>query len=670
LTTLRERIALKLASLNFWRGTASVSGRRRSTYNSMSKSNETNVRGPRTNPRGIDLCYEDALGDMHETSENTLAAIDHAMGFDAGISELNGTSDPIIIRQGEPFRLNSPGVIEFESGTSLRVSGPLPPDIPLGYHRLRTEGSEALVDLIVSPGQCWLPPDLHTWGWAVQLYATRSRDSWGIGDFADLETLARWSARDLGAGMMLLNPLSAASPIVPQQDSPYFPTSRAFLNLLSLHIEAVPGANIETVPDLEEIARAGRALNAKRHIDRNAVLKLKLKALEAIWSKFPGDPGFDSFRKERGEGLTLFAIYCALAERYQSGWHSWPKEYSKPSNPEVQEFARTHSKRVQFYQWIQWLLDVQLARCAGYLALMQDLPIGVDPDGADAWIWQDIISLHAGVGAPPDEFNTQGQNWGLPPYIPHKLRAAAYKPFRETIRAAFRHGGGLRIDHVMGLFRLFWIPTGMSAAEGAYVRYNADEMLAIVALESVRAKAYVVGEDLGTVEETTRDKLAAHRILSYRLLWFEKEHPREFPREALAAVTTHDLPTVRGLWTGSDLAKQRELGLQPNEEGTRQIQERLGSMANLRPEAPAEEVIAGAYALLAEAPSRIVTAAMDDAAGVDERPNIPATTSDKNPNWSLALTAPLEELMERDLPRKIAASLERSDVRSPRLSVH
>ncbi len=626
----------------------------------MSKVSQRNDRGPRTQAHGIDLCYEDALGNMHETGEKTVAAILEAMGFgdaDSNPSELPG---PLFIRQGDRYRLDSPGVIEFESGTKSPVSGALPPDLPIGYHRLRTERSEDPIDLIVSPGQCWLPSDLTTWGWAVQLYAARSRASWGIGDFADLETLARWSARDLGAGMMLLNPLSAASPVVPQQDSPYFPTSRAFLNLLSLHIEWIPGANSETIPDLEEIVGAGRALNDKRHIDRNAVFKLKLRALDAIWSRFTGDAGFDSFREERGESLVLFATYCALAERYQTGWHSWPKEFSNPSNPQVQEFARANSKRLQFYQWIQWLLDGQLARCAGYLALMQDLPIGVDPDGADAWIWQDIISLNAGVGAPPDEFNTQGQNWGLPPYIPHRLRAAGYRPFRETIRAAFRHGGGLRIDHVMGLFRLFWIPNGMSAAEGAYVRYNADEMLAIVAIESARANAYVVGEDLGTVEESTREKLAAHRILSYRLLWFEKEHPREFPREALAAVTTHDLPTVRGLWTGSDLAKQRDLGLNPNEEGTREIRDRLREMAQLKEKTPPEEVIASAYDLLAEAPSRILTAALDDAAAVDERPNIPATTSEKNPNWSMALPVPLEDLLESDLPRRISRSLHRS----------
>ncbi len=270
----------------------------------MSKSNERNARRPRTNAQGIDLSYEDALGNMHETGERTVAAILHAMGFDGASPEASEVAGPIIIRQGDRHKLDSPAIIEFESGGNSPVSGLLPPDIPIGYHRLRAEGSEIPTDLIVSPGCCWLPPDLKTWGWAVQLYAARSRNSWGIGDFADLETLARWSAQDLGAGMMLLNPLSASSPIVPQQDSPYFPTSRAFLNLLSLHIEWVPGANSETVPDLENLVRAGRALNNDRHIDRNAVFKLKLQALNAIWSRFPGDPAFDSFlgrtRRELG----------------------------------------------------------------------------------------------------------------------------------------------------------------------------------------------------------------------------------------------------------------------------------------------------------------------------------------------------------------------------------
>ena len=243
--------------------------------------------------------------------------------------------------------------------------------------------------------------------------------------------------------------------------------------------------------------------------------------------------------------------------------------------------------------------------------------------------------------------------------MPHKLRAAAYKPFIETIRAAFRHGGGLRIDHVMGLFRLFWIPSGMSPAQGAYVRFNADEMLSIVALESERASAYVVGEDLGTVEEGARDKLAAYGILSYRLLWFEKEQPSTYPRKALSAVSTHDLPTIAGLWSGSDLAKQRELGLKPNEESTNEIRNRLKEQGKLDDLAATSDVIIGAYQILSQAPSMILTASLDDAVAVEERPNIPATSSDQHPNWSIALPVPLEEVMASESARRIATTLQR-----------
>ncbi len=325
--------------------------------------------------------------------------------------------------------------------------------------------------------------------------------------------------------MMLVNPLSAATPITPQQSSPYYPTSRRFFNPLWLRIEWVPGASTEKISQLDEIARAARDLNSVRLIDRDTIFKLKMRALELLWLRFAGDPSFDAFCLEQGTHLDRFAIFCALAEHHDSGWHLWPAQYRHPGAAAVAQFALENEGRVRFHKWLQWLLDTQLARCAGHLALMQDLPIGVDPDGADAWAWQDVFATDVGVGAPPDEFNTQGQNWGLPPFVPHKLRAAGYEPFIQTIRAAFRHGGGLRIDHVMGLFRLFWIPKGMVAAQGAYVRYNCDEMLAIVALESERAQAYVVGEDLGTLEEGVREKLSEHCILSYRLLWFEKTAP-------------------------------------------------------------------------------------------------------------------------------------------------
>ncbi len=613
----------------------------------------------RTNSWGIDLRYEDALGKWHDTDKDTIRAIQQAMGATAEGAKAAGNGGVLVVRVGDTPSLAGAGTIVLESGETISTGKALPADLPTGYHQLHLEGSEHSITLIVAPRKCWLPKDLSTWGWAVQLYSARSRESWGIGDFADLERLARWSATDLKAGMMLLNPLSSATPILPQQTSPYYPTSRIFLNPLALHIEWLPNANEATVPGLSELAAAGRELSKNEEIDRDRIFELKMQVLEALWKQFPGDDRFEAFCRSRDQELLQYALFCALAEHFQSGWHTWPEEYRHPASKQVKEFSRTHAERVRFHQWLQWLVDEQLERSSGHLALMQDLPIGVDPDGADAWAWQDYFANGVGVGAPPDEFNTQGQSWGLPPFVPHKLRAAAYRPFIQTIRAAFRHGGGLRIDHVMGLFRLFWIPADMPAAKGAYVRYDPDEMLAIVALESERAKAYVVGEDLGTVEETAREKLADWGVLSYRLLWFEKGPPAEFPKEALAAITTHDLPTVAGIWTGSDLEKQKQLGLKPNEQSLLEIRNQLGSLTELKESAPLEEVIARAYAQLAKSPSRILTAALDDAAVALERPNIPATTGELNPNWSRGLPVFIEDLMDAELPRRIAVSLRR-----------
>ena len=322
-----------------------------------------------------------------------------------------------------------------------------------------------------------------------------------------------------------------------------------------------------------------------------------------------------------GKALREFAVFCVLAEHYGRNWHNWPSDYRRPDSPAVAQFAAAHANRVRFHQWVQWLLDEQLAPAATELALMQDLPIGIDPDGADAWAWQDVLATNATVGVPPDKYNTKGQNWGMPPFVPHKLRAAGYEPLRQTIRANLRHARGYAYDHVMGLFRLFWITGGADPSIGAFVRYPADELLAIVTLESHRAKALIVGEDLGTVEADIQAQLAAHRILSYRLLWFETPLPSQYPELALAAVTTHDLPTIAGLWSGADLPIQHELGLQPNAEGLRGFVH-SSRMTNLPEDAAVHEVIVRAYQLLAEAPSAILTATLEDALAVEERPNI------------------------------------------------
>jgi 4-alpha-glucanotransferase len=591
--------------------------------------------------------YQDAFGHWRDVPDDSIASIHGAMGPPTPEVE-----SVVVVQRGETKMLRAPAEIKLEDGTVLRVETALPADLPTGYHVLRYQDQDRDTKLIVSPGVCYLPEHLRIWGWSAQLYALRSAQSWGIGDLADLRELGRWS-RGLDARLLLINPLGAASPMLPQQWSPYYPSTRRYRNVLYLCIEEVPGAG-ELGTDLQRLIETGRALNQNRRIDRDAVFALKKDALELLWGRFSSDSGFERFCREEGEPLAQFATFCALTEQYRSGWHNWPAEYRSPKSSAITRFAADHVDRVRFYQWMQWLLDQQLAKASGEISLMQDLPIGVDPDGADAWAWQDVFAEGVGVGSPPDEYNVGGQNWGLRPFIPWKLRAVGYEPFIQTLRGALRYAGGLRIDHVMGLFRLFWIPQGFDPTAGAYVRYPADELLAILALESERAKSYIVGEDLGTVEDIMRIELAKRRVLSYRLLWFENEPPPKYPELALAAVTTHDLPTIAGLWNGSDLEAQRQLGLQPNEEGTRQIRERLGSMTGVADETPVEEVITRTHGLLAQAPSAIVVATLEDASAVQERPNVPGTTEQ---SWVLALPAPLETLKSHPLAHAIAEHL-------------
>jgi 4-alpha-glucanotransferase len=635
---------------------------------------------------GISAGYHDYAGNWRDVPGDTLAAIREAMGAGAGTGEHEGDGPPppgtmphdnpvVTFRHGHPpgdAAAGGPWELHVEDGGTVPVDDGtgLPPDLPLGYHRLvhRDGGRERL--LVVSPGRCHLPDDLRTWGWASQLYATRSRESWGIGDLADLRRLAEWSVR-LGAGMCLLNPLHASVPDYPQP-SPYYPSSRCFRNPLYLRIEEVPGARELHQPpptgsadagfDLDALAAEGRALNGDRRIDRQAVWKLKKTALEHLWARFSqsgGDPGFDAFRAEHGETLRDFATHCALTERFPGPWTEWPEEYRRPDTPAVDRFAAEHADRVGYHSWLQWLTEQQLARAGAEIDLMQDLAVGVDPGGADAWLWQDSFALGMRVGAPPDEFNRKGQEWGLPPFDPWRIRIAGYDPWIRTVRAGLRAAGGIRVDHVMGLFRLFWIPMGVGPADGAYVRYRHWEMLDILALESHRAGAYIVGEDLGTVEDFVREELTERGVMSYRLLWFEPNRPPEFPRQALAAVTTHDLPTIAGMWTGADLEESRALGLDPNEEGSRAIHDKLRDWSGSADDADPAEVVVNSYRLLAQAPSMILTATLDDAAVVEERPNVPGTV-DERPNWSIALPSPLEELEESPTAAAIAEALRRS----------
>lgn len=549
------------------------------------------------------------------------------MGAKAEHPSGTGADSPVrVVKAGASVEFDGAWELTTEQGERLSGSGALPPDLPLGYHDL-AHGSRQ-TRLIVSPGRCHLPSARRTWGWVAQLYATRSANSWGMGDLGDLARLAGWAAGE-GAGMVMVNPLHAPRP---GETSPYFPSSRCWYDPRYLDMAQVPG--IEAWPDLARCTAEAAQLNAAPLIDRERVWQLKSAGLEWAWRLGRDREDFEEFVRSAPPSLPTYARFAALSETNDGPWPSWPEAPVEPG-----------PGRVEFHMWLQWLLDVQLARAGGALGLVTDLAVGVDPEGADAWMWRDCFALDARVGAPPDEFNVDGQNWGLPPLDPWRLRAAGFEPFVQTLRSALRRARGVRIDHVMGLFRLWWVPPGSSSAEGAYVRYPASELLDILALESVRAAAYVVGEDLGTVEPSVRSELGRRGVMSYRLLWFEDSPPGPaWPSQSMAAVTTHDLPTVAGCWSGADVAEQVALGLSPDGAAARAVRDRVGGWAGLSPDAPLDEVIVEVHELLARAPSMLVAATLDDALGVERRPNIPGTTGEVRPNWCLALPKTLEEI--------------------------
>jgi 4-alpha-glucanotransferase len=625
----------------------------------MSFSPDPATPGPGASPKtwGVSPGYHDITGEWHDTAPETAAALLAAMRPGEPLPR-----DPVwVVEPGEGRRLDDgPWELVTEDGARLSAGDRLPPDLPLGYHRLEhVDGDRRLV--VVTPGRCHLPAGLRTWGWAAQLYALRSARSWGMGDLADLRRLGEWS-RELGAGMILLNPLHATLPTHPQP-SPYYPSSRCFWNPLFLRVEDVPGA-AGAGADLERLAAEGRALNADRIIDRDRVWRLKKAALATIFERFEssgGNPGFERFVAAGGEPLARFALHCALEETLPGIWPEWPDEFRRPDTPAVARFGVEHAGRVRFHQWLQWCTARQLEAAGRTIDLVADLAIGADPAGADAWLWQDALALEVRVGSPPDDFNRKGQNWALPPFIPHRLRAAGYEPFIRMLQAGFRGAGGLRFDHVMGLFRLFWIPVGMAPAAGGYVRYPADDLLGILALESHRAGAWVVGEDLGTVEDHVRTELTRRDVLSYRLLYFEPHPPPVFPEQALAAISTHDLPTVAGLWTGSDLEEQRKIGLEPNEEAQEGIRAKLARWAGVADDASPVEAVVAAHRILAEAPSRVLAATLEDALVVEERPNMPGTVEER-PNWSLALPVTQEDLERSETAAAIAAALNAREV--------
>ena len=546
-------------------------------------------------------------------------------------------------------------------------------DLPDGWHRLHATTGSATTEAVLLVAPVALPQVLERrWGWMVQLYALRSQKSWGTGDYADLKTLLEHTAA-AGGGALLLNPVHAETPVLPIEASPYSPSSRLFRSALPLAVTEIP-ATAQT----RAAVAALRPASPPERIDRDTVFSAKLAALELLWPEHRNEAVADR------PGLRDFALFCALAEQHGAPWQRWPADVRRPDGPGIAAAQTQHADRIAFWCWVQALVEQQLANAATAapeVLVLHDLAVGVDAGGADAWLLQDVLALGASVGAPPDSINQRGQDWGLPPWRPDRLRELGYAPFRDMVRACLRSAGGLRIDHVMGLFRLWWVPTGASAADGTFVAYDADALLAVLVLEATRAGALVIGEDLGTVAATVRATLSEAGVLGSAVAWFEQDaaggflDPQQWRPDALASVSTHDLPTVAG-WLAEEHIRVRDelgqLGHSRQIEEQRVRGERAALLAMLERTgllaAHGGDVLLALHAALVASPSAIVLAALGDAVGDLRQPNLPGTTTEY-PNWRLPVADQsgrplgLEDVLEHPgvsaLTRLLADGVER-----------
>ncbi|MFI0085789.1 4-alpha-glucanotransferase [Streptomyces bobili] len=562
-------------------------------------------------------------------------------------------------------------LIETEQGETRASLAQLPP----GVHTVTAtapDGRTARAHLVVAPPR--LPtPTGRSYGLLVQLYSLLSGRSWGMGDLGDLAELAGWAGRALGAGFVQVNPLHAAVPGAPTDPSPYRPSSRRFPDPVHLRIEDVPEFAYVTDPERlrqlrERAARLRETVLGKGAlIDRDAVWELKREALELI-AAVPLGPGrraaYCDFLAREGQSLEDHATWCALAEVHGSDWHRWPQGLRDPRSADTARARLELMDRVDLHSRLAWLTDAQLtaaqrtAREAGMpLGIVHDLAVGVHPGGADAWAQQDHLAAGMSVGAPPDAFNARGQDWGLPPWRPDRLAESGYAPYRRLLRALFRYAGALRIDHVMGLFRLWWVPQGEPPTEGTYVRYDAEAMLALLVLEASRAGAVVIGEDLGTVEPGVREALRERGVLGTSVLWFERDWdgdgrplaPDAWRADCLATATTHDLPSTAARLTGEHVELRDRLDLlnRPVEEERAEAAADTGEWLDLLSrldllqgtgggaDTSSEEAeIQAVHRFLLRTPARMIGVWLPDAVG-DRRPqNLPGTW-DQYPNWRL-----------------------------------
>ena len=576
----------------------------------------------------------------------------------------------------------------------LRKHLPLPADARLGYHVVRLQIGHAAGEgrLVLCPDRAYKPEMLQRGGKAagiaISLYGLRSGRNWGCGDFTDLEQFADWVAAETGASFIALNPLHSIPNRQPYNTSPYLPNCSFYRNPLYLDVERIPHLKLSQMAQRllgsSAVQQTLRRLRDSEYVEYERVWAIKSRFLKLAFRAFlraGGSEEFAEFVRAEGQALDRYAVYSAVDEVMHKRdrnvwiWPEWPDQYRDPSSAAIAQFAREHRRLVLFYKYIQWQLDRQLAEAHAHakgrglsIGLYHDLALATDRCGSDLWAYPDFYVHGCRVGSPPDDFSPQGQDWAFPPPNSVRHHEDGYRLFVDSIRKNCKHGGALRIDHVMRFFRLFWIPDGKPASEGVYVRDFADDLVRILALESVRNEVIVIGEDLGTVEPYIRESLERHGILSYRLLYFEKNKdlsfktPDQYPRQALVSVSTHDLPTLAGFWAGRDIEARRNAGT-VDEAGYRQqlaarvdekqrmldVMLRLGLLPEWFPRRVLDvpeftgEMHYAVVGFLASTPSELLVLNQEDLFKETDQQNLPGTT-EQYPNWRHKMKYTIEEL--------------------------
>ncbi|MGE0115635.1 MAG: 4-alpha-glucanotransferase [Steroidobacteraceae bacterium] len=674
---------------------------------------------------GLGESYYDYRGQLRIFSDAARGAILQAMGAtqDAGLNSPPSGLPVVLVRtQDESYCdvilpiTDADGSVQLqvrtETGANVSVTHairnlqrldehrcrlPLPDNLPLGYHHLNVhaDGLQAGCALIVAPPRCHEPPAMQQgrrlWGLSIQLYTLRSGRNWGIGDFADLQDLIRVAALQ-GCATIGLNPLHALRPADAAHISPYSPSHREFLNLLYIAVpEVAEYAQCREAQSLMLKQQAQlQAVRAAACVDYLAVARLKFPALRLLYAEFVRThlarnttraQAFHEYVQQQGDALRLHALYDALDQYFSTqpghhwGWRSWPVEFHDPQGNAVHVFAEQHAKQVEYFMYLQWLATTQLATAQQLardngmsLGLYGDVAVGVDPNGSEVWSNRSLYVDGVAVGAPPDPLALKGQDWGIPPQHPLQLTAQAYQPFVRMLRANMRAAGALRIDHVMTLCRLWWVPRGFEATDGVYVHYPLDDLMKLVALESVRNRCLVIGEDLGTVPDAMRHAMERFSVYHYKVLFFEKARdgqfiaPQDYVRRALAVVTTHDLPPFKSWWQGDDIVLRQQLHLYPDEATRQQVlHERetdrhllMQALArtglwNWQPHEPAPQyspaLMRAAYLYAGLSSAALLVVQPEDLLGMTDPVNVPGTSTE-HANWQRKLSADLSDMLQ------------------------